>query len=33
VLTAEEVMTLAGDLVDLADESRARTRPMAEMVH
>ncbi len=33
VLTAEEVMTLAGDLVDLADESRERTRPMAEMVH
>ncbi len=33
VLTAEEVMTLAGDLVDLADESRERTRPVAELVH
>jgi len=33
VLNAEEVMTLAGYLVDLADESRDRTRPMAELVH
>lgn len=33
VLTAEEVMTLAGHLVDLADESRERTLPTAEMVH
>lgn len=32
VLTAEEIMTLAGHLVDLVDESRERTRP-TEMVH
>jgi len=33
VLTAEEIMTLAGHLVDLADESRERARPTAELVH
>lgn len=33
VLTAEEIMTLAGHLVDLADESRARALPRVEMVH
>lgn len=33
VLTAEEFMTLAGHLVDLAGESRERGLPMAEMVH